>query len=273
MPSATDPGVPADLIASLASANEAEVVGRAGANLTLVFKVLQSDGRLAPYRLHVEAAQPVVRVREDAPLRLPTECYERHITPGGWFCMNHPTADPLEVVDAASAQRWWSTLLVYLRRQEQAARSRRWPGRAWAHGPAAKAQWAAERAAAGLGPLFTAALDAGRLTAVAFRGGGGPFLQLRRDGRRLYSVWADHRRVATLGQACFCGSGRPLRACGDHAVQAAELACELMRWRAEEARFWERDKGGVCCGTMKSCPRRKPAPSNDETPSPAQAAA
>ena len=272
MPGAIDLVSPADLIASLASANEAEVIGRAGFDLTLALAVRQSDGRIAPYRLLVEAGRHVVRVREATPLRLPTECYERHITPGGWFCMNHPSADPLEVVDAPSAQRWWDVLLGYLRRQEQAARTKRWPGRAWAHGRAATAQWAAERAAAALGAGFDAALAAGRLKVVASRKGGGPFLELWRDGRRLYSVWSEPRRVATLRQSCLCGSGRPLRACGDHAHQAAELACELMRWVKEEARFWEREKGGVCCGTMKSCPRRKPAPLNDETEPPAEAA-
>jgi len=263
MPSASEPIGPADRIASLASAYEAEVIGRAGGRLTLNVAVRLSDGRVAPFRLHVEATCPVVLVREDKPDRLPAECYERHIVPDGWFCMNFPTADPLDVVDEPSAARWWITLLGYLRRQERAARTGRWPGKAWAHGAAADAQWAVERAAAGLGKAFVSALALGRLTAVASKGGSGPFLQLRMNGHRLYSVWSAAGRVATLRQPCPCGSGVALASCGEHREHAAQLALGLARQEAEEARFWRSMAAKTCCGTMKSCPLKLVQPSND----------
>ncbi len=258
---------PADWIAAQAAANEATVVARDRGTLWVDVRLRRTDGRVVPFRLRIEAPQPVVTVREDPAKRLPTECYERHITPGGWFCMNWHTADPLEVRDPESAGRWWATLLGYLRRQERAAKSGRWPGKAWAHGKAAQAQWDAERAAQGLGRAYADALAEGRMTVTSGRGRSGTdFLELRIDGRKGWSVWKTAGRVATLRQACLCGrSRRALADCGEHASQAAVLVLALVRWRAEEERFWRSNKGSSCCGTIKTCPLRVPKPSNDPT--------
>lgn len=261
MPEIAEQPKAADLIAALAEDHEAAVLDRHGDNLRLQIDLRLTDGRIIPYRLHVEAGHAVVSVREDPVARLPIECFERHITPGGWFCMNWHTVDPLEVVDTASATRWWATLVGYLRRQESASKSGRWPGKEWAHGKAAQAQWEAEQAAEALGPKFVAALDEKRLTVTRRRSRAGEeFLELRIDGRKAWSVQEAAERVATGRQRCVCGRGRRvLTDCGDHACDAAKLVLAMVRWRSEEERFWRARSNSPCCGSMKSCPLRAAA--------------
>jgi hypothetical protein len=229
------------------------VVARTATTLTFDFALMRADGGVSPYRLVIKARGTLVEVQEAAPLRLPAACPDRHINFGGGFCMNWQDGEPLLVADSASAELWWDTLQQYLRKQEVAERLRRWPDRGqWAHGEAARHQRQAEHAAAALGADYLEDLRSGRLSVGAERRG---FLTLLRGGRRAYAVWRQARRVATLRQACFCGSGRTLRDC--HRIEAAELVFALIAWPREEARFWASMKDQPCCGTLEECELKK----------------
>ncbi len=244
---------PADLIAELAAAHEASVVERDGGHLVVAVSLRRPDGRTTRYSLAVDARTIEPKVREKTPQNLPAFCPNRHINQDGSFCMSWRAADPNCVTDEASARKWWGLLLKFLRLQEVATQLRRWPNkRGWAHGAAAEAQRRAEICAMALGPAIEHALGAGRLRVI--RSSRQPrFLRLEDGGRRLYAVWREAKRVATLRQRCFCGSGRPLRSCADHADRAAELVAALEAWKAGEHAFWSHLRGHTCCGTLSEC--------------------
>lgn len=256
----------AELIAALADAHEAQVLRQYVGDLLIAVALRLSDGRVIPHVLSIDARSPVPKVREQTPLRLPAFCPNRHINSDGTFCMGWQTADPLSVVDAATATAWWARLLKYLRQQEIARRRGRWPaGEEWAHGDAAHHQWYAEACARALGPAFEQALKSRRLK-VERRRGVARFRALTDGRRRLYSVRSNSERVATLRQACLCGSGHTLRSCADHADRAAELVAALVAWERAEAAFWEAARGRPCCGTMLTCPlRTAPGPARLDT--------
>jgi hypothetical protein len=248
------PEAPAELIAAQAAHHAATVIARNGGELLVTVRLLRADGREVCYALSVDANRPVVSAREQTPLHLPAFCPDRHINENGSFCMNWQAAEPLLITDTEAAERWWGLLLQYLRLQERASRLGRWPSlRQWAHGEAADHQIRAELCAEALGAQFVRALATGNLH-VTKRPRSPHFLRLQDGPTTLYSVWAKFGRVATLRQGCFCGSGRPLRRCEDHADRAAELVEALEALRQAEHRFWRRLKGRACCGTMSGCP-------------------
>ena len=250
---------PAQLIAGLAHDYEAHVLQQHRGILLVALPLRLSDGRVVNYLLSIDARSPGVSVHEQAPVHLPAFCPDRHINRGGVFCMNWQAADPLFVTDQESAIRWWSTLLEYLRLQERARSRKRWPGRVeWAHGDAAFYQRIAETCSLALGPTISAALTARRLEVVRPKGQS-TFLRLENAGVRLYSVWREGRRVVTLRQACFCGSGRPLIGCSDHAEKAVQLVFALEFWESTEREFWENAGDTPCCQTLTACPLRRPA--------------
>lgn len=243
-----------DLIVEAAAAYPAAVGRRRGGELTLTLTV-QHITEQVEYLLRISAMDAVVRVREEAPARLPAFCPERHINVGGWFCLEFEEVDGIRVVDSHSAVAWWRRLWKFLQLQRSAAKMRRWPNsQTWAHGDAAKHQRAAEVAAAALG--LEAALAAGELQVRKLKG----FLAVYQGPRRLFSIWRDAKRIATGRQACLCGSGRPRIHCTDHAAQAVALAMALDAWRREEADFWRHVADKLCCGTMAVCPLRKLLP-------------
>ena len=251
-------GSVAALIGDQAEAHEASVLGSAGESLFVVVRLRRPSGKIVPYRLRIEAVSSEPKVREETPENLPTFCPNRHINVGGYFCLSFPSQDPLPVLNADSAGAWWARLLKFLNLQETASALRRWPTtREWAHGDAAGHQCRAELCAAALGPRFTEALDRRRLTA---KRSGTAFLQVRDGEKRLYSVWSKERRVATLRQACPCGSGLPIVACGDHAKRAAELSFALLAWTKAEGEFWDYARTQPCCGALRDCPLRGAAP-------------
>jgi hypothetical protein len=253
---------PADLTAELAVAHEASVLERDGGHLVVAVKLRRPDGRATGYTLAVDARTTEPQVREKTPENLPAFCPNRHINQDGSFCMSWRAADLVCVTDEATAREWWSRLLKFLRLQEAATQLRRWPTKhAWAHGAAAEAQQRAETCAMALGPAFERALAGGRLR-VTRRPEHPNFVRLEDGGRRLYAVWRQARRVATLRQRCFCGSGRPLCICADHADRAAELVTALEAWEAGERAFWNRFRGRACCGTLSSCPLKGSASSS-----------
>ncbi|UTP40927.1 hypothetical protein M9M90_07020 [Phenylobacterium sp. LH3H17] len=245
----------AELIAAEAEAHEASVLACADGQLLLGLRLRRVDGFIARYTLKVDARAPQVSAREEAPDRLPAFCPERHINDDGSFCMTWQAAEQLLVTDTESAVRWWGTLLQYLRLQERATRLGRWPNHsAWAHGDAARHQLIAEASARGLTASFEEALKRRALTAITSRRGSGRFLELRREGRRILSVWVEGQRIATRRQACLCGSGRPMGWCGAHAREAAALTKALWDWQKAEEAFWRTFKDRTCCGSVAGCP-------------------
>lgn len=244
----------AQLLTDQAEAHEASVLNRSGDILLVDVRLRRASGKVARYHLRIDAGDVEPEVREAKPERLPTYCPNRHVNDEGVFCLSFPSEDPLPVVDAASAAAWWARLLKYLSLQETTTRLRRWPSRhEWAHGVAAMYQQRAEVCAAALGAQFVKALAQRRLTARR-RGKGSDFLQVYDGARRLYAVWEEPRRVATLRQRCLCGSGRALVTCADHAARAAELPFALLAWEKAERRFWRFAQGRTCCGTLDDCP-------------------
>lgn len=248
----------AGLIGEQAEAHEASVLDSVGASLFVVVRLRRPSGKVVPYKLRIETGGPEPKVREEAPEHLPTFCPNRHINVGGYFCLSFPSEDPLPVLDADSARAWWARLLKFLNLQETASSMRRWPTtREWAHGDAAVHQSRAELCVTALGPRFVKALGQRRLEA---KRSGSTFLQVRDGNVRVYSVWSKERRVATLRQACPCGSGLPIVACSDHAQKAAELPFALLAWRRAESEFWDYARAQPCCGTLCDCPLREAGP-------------
>lgn len=241
----------AGLISDQAGVHGARVLEAVGDVVTLEVDIRRASGRTRPIRLLVDVGSAQPLVREVAPDRLPGFCPNRHIVNDGWFCMNYADEDPRPVRDAADAADWWARLLKFLSLQETASVLRRWPSRQeWAHGRAAAHQARAERCAARLGAALADALARRRLQAVK----GPHFIQVRDAERRLFSVWTDARRVATLRQRCVCGSGLALSACADHAQIAADLATALLDWERDERRFWQALRETPCCGSLDACP-------------------
>ncbi|HEY9233837.1 MAG TPA: E2 domain-containing protein [Phenylobacterium sp.] len=246
---------PADWLILAMAAYGATLVSRGGDELVVSLPVQSASGVVTTYVLTISAGTAEPRVRETSRQHLPSFCPERHINPGGWFCLAFSQAEPLVVADEDTAVIWWAHVWKFLSLQPLAARRGIWPGEAWAHGDAARHQLRARQAAEALGLLD--ALQAGSLSVRRHTRG---FLRLFEGGRRLYSVWAGPRRTATLRQPCVCGSGRPLRSCSGHATATADLVFEMEAQRAADAAFWADLKGHPCCGTMKACPLAARAP-------------
>lgn len=222
----------ADLIEEQIAPHEASLVRRNGVSMDVDVRLRRADGYVCDYRLTLSVSGEQVSAKESKPTRLPASCPDRHINKDGTFCLTWQRGKPLLVRNAEEAQVWWATLLQFLRKQEIAAQRMRWPGKAWAHGDAARYQYEAEECAAALGPRYLAALEAGRLSVRTKRGTSGTFLELRDGERWLYAVWERFKRVATLKQRCLCGRNVQLRACGTHARNAADLVFALVGWSA-----------------------------------------
>lgn len=244
-----------EFIADMAEAYEASVISAEHSVLVVVVRLRRADDAVVPYTLSISAKGNSVKARELSPDRLPSSCPDRHINGDGTFCTHWDQGEPLRVIDSKSAARWWDQLLGFLKLQERARNLRRWPSNnTWAHGDAAIYQWHAERCAEALGLLIANSLRDRTLIVKKHRGNGGRFRSLHAGPKRIYSVWWAERRVATLRQLCFCGSGFTLISCGDHAQRAYELVAALQLWEQEERRFWQELKGAPCCGTLEDCP-------------------
>ncbi|WP_299006085.1 E2 domain-associated cysteine-rich protein [uncultured Caulobacter sp.] len=255
--SASSDGRIAELIAQQAGIHGARVLSHQGRALLVLVQLRRSSGKVTPYHLHVEVTRGDVLVREHTPERLPAFCPDRHINPGGGFCLGYSETDPQRIEDDEGVVLWWRKVLKFLALQETAARLGRWPTTVeWAHGSAAVHQARAERCAEALGHHFVEALGRRRLQ-VRRRGNAPAFVTLREGERRLYSVWVKPGRVATLRQRCVCGSGKALNACADHAAMAAGLVQALMDWNEAEKRFWKAMRQQTCCGSMPDCPMNK----------------
>jgi hypothetical protein len=254
---------PLSLILTLADEfnSTGELINETTAELNITLK--RMDGRAARYGIQVWCEGNKLRAKESGSHHLPSFCPERHINPGGSFCLYWEGSEQLYVVDEASARVWMETLIQFLRLQERVEQIRRWPSRkAWAHGSAAKYQLQAMHAAATLGDSFFAKLEEGAMSiSLRPRRGRNPdsIVEVKQDGVHLFSIWKSRRMVVNYRKKCFCGvsgSRRPKRIgrCENHAAAALALAEALLGWEAADEQFWKSLQGNKCCGTCDGCP-------------------
>lgn len=258
---------PLNLILALAGDFNSAGVLTSETTAELSINLQRVDGRCSNYSIGVWCEGGKLRAKEFGSNLLPSFCPERHINPGGSFCLYWEGSQQLDVVDEASAKVWMETLIQFLRLQERAAQIRRWPTRkAWAHGDAAKPQLQAMEAAASLGESFLAKLESGCLSITArARTGRNPdsTLEVMQDGVHLFSIWKSRRMLINRRRKCFCGtsgSRRPKRIgrCKNHAEAAEILALALLAWETADEQFWKSLRGSQCCGTCDGCPLAKP---------------
>jgi len=223
--------------------------------------VTMADSRRVTYRLVLSANGDVAYAREASPDKLPGYCPQLHINPDSTFCMGWGGAADLKVTDEESAREWWSRLHGYLRLQHRAKRLRRWPGKEWAHGDAARHQHYAEQHASLLGEDFTRDLEAQNIRVSAWNRllpSHGRLLRVYRDNTLIYTVSEKLGRVLNTRQKCVCLEGdvkrhRRLRSCSGHAKAAAGLALSIWEWAQAEEKFWAAVQTRKCCGQMDGC--------------------
>ncbi|WP_418901087.1 E2 domain-containing protein [Terripilifer ovatus] len=230
--------------------------------LRFVLPIDRADGYRSNYELLATADGTAVAVGEvESARKFPKSCPERHINRNGTFCMYWPGSDDLRVTDRASAEKWWATLVKFLRLQERADRLKRWPSlEQWAHGAAATYQLQAIEAANRLGPPYSSAVLQNRLTVTDCKNSRRVFL----DRKWIYSVDVKRQSVVNKNARCICepvNGARPktMRTCADHADAAYVLALTLRLWDLEEQRFWLAQDSTACCQSMTTCPFYKKA--------------
>ncbi|WP_366462953.1 E2 domain-containing protein [Hyphomonas sp. BRH_c22] len=260
MPSKTKikPGKSAlDLVAQQATVLRATLITRSRQEAVFSLPVRSVDGHTDTYSLSVRAIGSRLKVSEQAPALLPDCCPNRHINSDGSFCLSWSLHQPIHVTDLQAAEAWWMTVYRFLQLQRRAAKARKWPTKDdWAHGDeAAREQMRAENAAEILGPHFQ---DRLRNRDLRVEKKGHFYRLLTSEGARIYSVWIEHKRVATLKQYCFCPSGRAkksiLRSCSNHGAAAADLVFGIVSREHEEKEFWRSLHGRACCKTLNNCP-------------------
>jgi hypothetical protein len=223
--------------------------------------VTMSDKRRVSYRLVLNATSDVVHAREASPDKLPSFCPQLHINRDASFCMGWSKTNDLNIIDEASARKWWSHLHAYLRLQHRAMQRRKWPDKEWAHGDAALHQYNAEQQASLLGENFIHDLDKQKIQVRAYNrllSMHGRLLRVYRDNDLIYTVSEKFSRVLNMRQKCVCIKGdikrhRRLRSCHDHAKAAADFALSLWKWDQAEEQVWAAIKTEKCCGRMDGC--------------------
>lgn len=240
------------------------IVGRSYSRLTVEVPIQPVSGGKARDRflIDIDDIGGDIQAREAAhggAGHLPKFCPERHINGDGTFCLFW-SEEEVAPDDRDRALVWFGVLERFLRNQLVAKRLRRWPqGRGRAHGRAAKHQVAAERLAEAMGGDFAATWKSGEVRVRRLGSG----WQLLRRGQSVARLRDGRGDVATLRRTCpFCpplpkGAGL-LRNCADHRSKVRDIILEMVAWREEEEAFNRGLKGVECCGTLKSCPLRKP---------------
>lgn len=227
------------------------------------FPVYRPSGTRIEFQLSIKAVDQVAFVREEPACLLPVFCPDRHINPGGWFCLGWGSTSPTTVSDEASARRFWEAVYAYLRLQVHASETGRWSNGSldWAHGNAAQAQSEAETIASELGAAFRQDLDERKFSVVQPPRKRGMRIHLLRAGREIATVGSDGKlRAAHVPCPCDTPSGR-IRDCADHAKKLAAFIVALALWQIRE-RAYLRDlieDGEKCCGTLKTCALREEA--------------
>jgi hypothetical protein len=178
---------------------------------------------------------------------LPACCPERHINPGGSFCVGLRAG---EGITDETASAWWEKLRAFILCQETATETGLWPSEAQlSHGEGGEVELGAERAAEQLGLLpdyreavaFGTGLIASGLAKINKKTG------LLRNGR----------------SACICGRvDRHRRAVLRRECHRSGLGCPIVleqRRRIKVDEYWRGLRGQACCGTMRECPLKEAA--------------
>lgn len=228
-----------------------------------IISVPRPGGDRHEFSLELIASGNVVTVREAPPNLLPVFCPDRHINPGGSFCLGWGSTALADVIDENSARAWWTAVVRFLQLQLSANETRMWLNGAndWAHGEAATHQARAEAAAGQLGPNFRNDLRAGKFSVSHEEHKRGGRIELRRRGLHVARVFVGPPvRLKEDNVRCPCDdpAGPTVGDCGDHADHLAVFATELWHWQQAETRFG-RDlalRGQACCGTLDDCKLR-----------------
>lgn len=248
-----------DYLADIAPGFSAKEVDRTGESSRFEVEVALASGVRVVYVLRVDAiSNSRVTVKEDKVSRLPKCCPDRHINPGGTFCLSWDAVEPLRIDSQTAAEKWWDFLTRFLRCQEAASALRKWACPGYAHGDAASYQRDAEQAAARLGSSATSLLDEARLSTRRRENHGRARIELLRDGIVLARVHSKTGQIINPNALCICGERSPavpLSECGDHAAAVGRLAVSLQAWRTADFKFVNqlRDAGIKCCKTLDSC--------------------
>jgi len=207
-----------------------------------------------------------VAVRENQPASvLPSFCPERHINPGGTFCIFYGSDAPLG--DDVQADRWWDALCIFLVNQGYAERFGVWPlNSGLSHGEAALDQVAMEALAEPLG--WTEEVLTSMFRATGWLSGQLP--RISKDRKRVLNARSPCPRGCTRKHALLrkrscdiknCAPGcrkqhKPiLRVDCPHRNTVEKLVLHEHSRRLIEVKFMSDLKRGdyVCCGTMKHC--------------------
>lgn len=180
------------------------------------------DGEWTSYRLRIqETYGGNLKVNEDPPQRLPVFCPERHINSDATFCIGWGPSSPPNVRTIEDARMWWQTLKGYLRLQDIASSTRRWPKAcSWPHGKAAVFALERERLLQMLPPQLANAVNLGFVP--------------------------SNRR-----HPCPCGSGRRIKQCHEKEIKKVIGLSDAIE--REENAYWHSVGDRNCCGTMDGC--------------------
>jgi hypothetical protein len=176
---------------------------------------------------------------------LPACCPDRHINPGGTYCLGLRAG---EGISDRTAPAWWVKLHAFILWQETATETGLWPSEAQlSHGDGGEVELAAEIAAGQIGVL------ASYREAVAFNTG--PIVAALAKINHASGLLRNGR------SRCLCGrtdrQGRPLLRRECHR-RGCPIVLEHKR-RVEVANFWRHMGGQTCCGTMQNCPLKAAA--------------
>jgi hypothetical protein len=247
-----------DYIRAVAREFVATELNREGVNADYRLELALPSGIGVTYHLRMTALSGGrVAVKEHPPERLPACCPDRHINPGGTFCLSWEEVDPLLVSDNDGARRWWSYVVQFLRCQEVAAAIGRWVGPGYAHGDAAKYQFQAERAADELGRQVKSLMESGCLATRRRVIHGRQRIELMNGGAVVARINENSGRVSDLRMPCICSAheSRPIGECGKHADYVGVLVSSLYQISISERQFMSalRASGVRCCRTLSQC--------------------
>ena len=216
--------------------------------------------------IHLLASGGVSVAEIDGGTQLPKFCPERHINPGGSFCISYGSTEPMS--NDFAADSWWEQLRMLLVHQVYAGRHGVWPLEGGlCHGDAALIQEKMEELADPLGWKD-------EILEGIFRNKGWLVDALPRASRRLdrllnartpcprgCTIQRDlHSRKSCRSKStanCRTGDFVPmLRAeCPNRASLEKIALLEHERRKLEQGFMMVIKEGGyACCGTMKNCP-------------------
>lgn len=245
-------------------------IGRSGHTIIVKAKALKPDGsETSEYELHIEQDDSsYITVREHAGMEiLPCFCAERHINPGGTFCLHFEATRP--IASDAKAAEWWTSLAMFLVNQDFATKRALWPPEAQlSHGViAAAAQVAMERIADIRG--WRAEVTEGIFLDEGWLSKAPPRVDKKTDllvnGRAPCPRGCSYAKVKgsktlVCENAAFIRSDSSLnkmvtrRDCPHKKVVAALAGLESERRKSEKTYYEAIHASGYkCCGTMKTC--------------------